>query len=145
MNLFKAIYCNQYFELREKGKENAAQKNGSVLASIALMLFFISLAFILMIVFPDFDHAFERFFRDIFGRSAGKIAAKIVVVILFASSFLIIKLTLGRDSSYAKIINDFEALSAKEQRSVSKKGLIFFISSIVLVIVSLVLFLSIRA
>lgn len=145
MNFFKAIYCNQYFELKEKGKENAAQKNGTTLASIALMLFFISFAFILMVVFPDFDHAFERFFRDIFGRKAGRIAAKIVVVILFASSFLIIKLTLGKNSSYTETIKKFETLTPQQQQSISKTGLIFFISSIVLVIISLVLFLTIRA
>ena len=144
MNLFKAIYCNQYFELKPKGKENSAKKNGTVLSAIALLLYFFSVFFILLLLFPDLGREIEGVFKDVFGRRAGRMAAKISVAVIMVLCFLIVKFTLDKDSVYNKTITEFESMSCEQQANISKQGLIFFVTSIVLIIVSLIIFLTIR-
>ena len=144
MNLFKAIYCNQYFELKPKGKENSAKKNGTVLSAIALLLYFFSVFFILLLLFPDLGREIEGVFKDVFGRRAGRMAAKISVGVIMVLCFLIVKFTLDKDSVYNKTITEFESMSCEQQANISKQGLIFFVTSIVLIIVSLIIFLTIR-
>ncbi|HOP22620.1 MAG TPA: hypothetical protein PK055_00610 [Gammaproteobacteria bacterium] len=144
MNLFKAIYCNQYFELKPKGKENSAKKNGTVLSAIALLLYFFSVFFILLLLFPDLGREIEGVFKDVFGRRTGRLAAKISVGVIMVLCFIIVKFTLDKDSVYNKTITEFESMSGEQQAKISKQGLIFFISSIVLVVGSLMVFLMIR-
>lgn len=138
MNPFKAIYCSQYKELKAQGKEETAQKNGTIICSLTLVLFMLGTFLLLIAFLPGFEKDMTRFFRDIFGRSGGKTIGKLSALVLFAASFPIIKFTVGRNSSYNKTIEKFDKLSELDQKSVTKKGLIFFLSSIGVMVLSVI-------
>jgi len=137
MNLFKTIYCNQYFELEPKGKAHEAQKMGTILSTIVLVLFMLSLFFISITFFPDFEKEMDRFFKKLFGRTSGRFIGKLVGLLLFVASYPIIRFTVGAASSYKKTIARFNLKSQKEKEQISKKGLWFFMSAVITVLIIL--------
>ena len=133
MNLFGALYCNQYYKLKEQGKEHTAQKNGTILATVALVLFLFGLFMLLISLVPDFEREMNGIFRKVFGvrRSSGRAIGQIIGLLLFASAYPMVKFTVGPDNVYQRTISYFESLTETEQLAISKKGFQFFISSIV--------------
>jgi hypothetical protein len=129
MNVFKALYCNQYYELKPKGKGDAAKLNGSRLLAVCLAIDLILLVVILMVLSGDFADAFGDLIKDIFGRRTGRTVGKVLALIPFLIFLPLIQYTLGTDASYNKTISEFESLSPEEQKRVSKKGLVFSIIS----------------
>ena len=129
MNVFKALYANQYYELKPKGKASAARSNGSRLLGICLAIDFLLLAVIVMAISPDLADAFEDLIKDIFGRRQSRTVGKVVVLIPFLIFLPLVHFTLGTRSGYDRIIKEFESLSADQQKQPSKKGLVFAIVS----------------
>ena len=129
MNVFKALFANQYYELKPKGKEAAARLNGSRILGICLAIDFILLVVIAMVISPDLADGFSDLIKDIFGRRQGRTVAKVVVLIPFLIFLPLVNYTLGSETGYGKIIKEFESLSADQQAKVSKKGLVFAIVS----------------
>jgi len=139
MNLLKAVYCNQYYELNPKGKGDAARSNGTRLLAVSLVIDFILLAMLCMVISPDLADAFGDLLQDVFGRRQGRMAGKFVVLIPFLIFLPLVRYTLGTESSYQSTISQFEAQSAEQQKRISKKGLIFVVISMANLFVSLAL------
>lgn len=138
MNPFKALYWNQYYELKQKGKAHVARKQGTLLATIATVLFIFGV-FILLIVFvPDFEKEMNRFLRRSFGRNAGRAIGKISALLLILIIYPIINFTIGSSKSYYQNIVKLSLLSKDEQKEISKKGLKFFISSVIIMGVAMI-------
>ncbi|MCE7996724.1 MAG: hypothetical protein HEP71_32490 [Roseivirga sp.] len=129
MNVFKALYCNQYYELKPKGKEAAARTNGTRLLAVGIALNIITVVIFMMVFSEDFTDAFGDLITDIFGRRSGRSVGKVVALIPFLISLPLIRYTLGKESNYNALIAEFESLSAEEQKKVSNKGLYYFIIS----------------
>lgn len=129
MNVLKALYANQYYELKPKGKEGAARSNGTRILGICLAIDFLLLAVIVMVISPDLADAFSDLIKDIFGRRQGRTVGKVVVLIPFLIFLPLVHYTLGSPSGYERTINEFESLPAEQQKQISKKGLVFAIVS----------------
>ncbi len=140
MNILKQLYCNQYYELKPQGKEASALDNGTKLVTIALVLYALSISFLLILIFPDLKDFFEDILQDIFGRRSGRTIGQIIAALFFASFYFLVKLTLGKKESYENTIAEFETLVEEEQKKISKNGLIFFVLGIGIFAVSMILF-----
>jgi hypothetical protein len=129
MNLLKSLYCNQYLELKEKGREAVAKKNGTALVIIALAL---NILFALAVLahFPDFRDSAEDLLRDVFGRTGGRTIGRIIALIPFALVYPVIKLTMDREENYRCTIEAFEAMDAQQQAEVSNRGKWYFYVSL---------------
>lgn len=138
MNLFKAIYCNQYFSLKKQGKEFFARKNGHIIATVSIILYAFSVFLLLMTFVPDFDREMSRFFRKTFGGANGKFIGQLITLLLFVSVYPLLKFTIGSNRIYNKTIEKFSKLPEEEQQKVSDKGLAFFILSIVSIFISFI-------
>lgn len=139
MNVFKALYCNQYYELKPKGKEAAARTNGTRLLAVGIALNIITVVVYIMIFSEDFTDAFGDLITDTFGRRSGRSVGKFVALIPFLISLPLIRYTLGKESSYDALIAEFESLSAEEQKQVSNKGLYYFFVSMGVFMLAVVL------
>lgn len=137
MNLLQALYCNQYHELKPKGKAYAGRANGTGLVTVALLLNTFELLFLIAIIYPPFADGVGDLIIDIFGRRNGRGVGKILALIPFLIIFPIVKYTLGRDDNYNRLIERFEALRPEEQERVSKKGLYYFFVSLGLLVIPL--------
>ena len=131
MNPIKALYWNQYFELAPKGKEHTARTNGNVLVAISLSMNLFGLIALLVILLPHFGHDLDHLVKDIFGRGAGRSAGKIIAIIPIAAFYGMLYFTLGSESGFTKIVEAGKSLSDDDQKKVSKKGIIYFIASLV--------------
>ena len=130
MNVLKAVYCNQYFELKPKGKEDAARTNGTRLLAVGLALYMILLVVILMVMSEDIADGFSDLIEDIFGRRRGRSIGRVVALIPFLISLPLVRYTLGREDVYKNVIAEFESHSEEQQKQISKKGLVFFLGSL---------------
>ncbi len=139
MNVFKALYCNQYYELKPQGKEASARSNGTRLLTVSVALNIITLVVLIMVFSEDFTDAFGDLIKDVFGRRTGRSVGKIVALIPFLISLPLIRYTLGRESSYNMLIAEFEELPEETRKQISKKGLQYFIASMVAMGLSVVL------
>ncbi|MEM6719447.1 MAG: hypothetical protein AAF611_09045 [Bacteroidota bacterium] len=137
MNLLASIYCNQYFELKQKGKEASARYNGTILTTFALVLVLFAIYILLVTFLPDVEKEMNRFVRKTVGRTSGRLFGKILAGVLMVVSYLGIRYTLGTEKRYQKMIQTFEKLPFSVQEQISKKGLKTFIAAIVFIGIAL--------
>jgi type IV secretory pathway component VirB8 len=130
MNIIKAIYCNQYAELLQKNKAYTAQKNGTILCAVIIIMSIIALIMLFVLFYPNFESNYSQFMQKIFGRHSGRFAGKILGIILFVVSYFVIKWTVGSDKSYNKTIAEYNQLSEFEKNQISSKGLKFILYTI---------------
>ncbi len=140
MDILRKLYWNQYVELREKGKESVARKQGTVLVTIALALYLLGTVFLIVTILPDAMDWMEDLVKDIFGRRGGRTAGKIIAVIPFILFYGIIKLTLDRETAYNKVIYDHGLLTEEEQLKASEQGKIFFFISVGYFVITMLIF-----
>lgn len=143
MDILKKLYWNQYVELKEKGKESVARKQGTILVTIALALYLLGTVFLIVTIFPDAMDWMEDLVKDIFGRRTGRTVGKIIAVIPFALFYGIIKLSLDREVVYDKVIYDFGLLPEEEQHKASEQGRNFFFVSVGYFVITMILFMII--
>lgn len=99
MNIFIALYCNQYYELKPQGKEAAARTNGTRLLAVGIALNIITIVVYIMIASEGFTDAFGDLITDIFGRGFGRSVGKLIALIPFLVSLLLIRYTPGTESN----------------------------------------------
>ena len=83
-----------------------------------------------MVLSDDFTSSFTDVIEDIFGRKRGRYIGKMVALVPFLIGLPIARYTLGKESTYQSFIAEYEALSTEQQKSISKKGLYYFIASL---------------
>jgi len=137
MNLLASIYCNQYFELKKKGKEASARYNGTILTTFALVLILFAIYIFMVTFFPDVEKEMNRFVRKTVGRTSGRMFGKILALVLMVIAYLSIRFTLGTEKRYQKIVQTFEKLPVSNQKQISKKGLQTFIAAIIFIGIAL--------
>jgi Mn2+/Fe2+ NRAMP family transporter len=128
----KAIYCNQYYELKPKGKEDLVKEYGTALSTVAVMLVLFAIYMTAISLFPDVEKVSRDIIKDIFGLQTGKSAGKILGLFLVFVSWPIVRFTVGTEQSYQSIIAEFDQLDAEEQQKVSKFGLWSFIGAVII-------------
>ncbi|MEM6686386.1 MAG: hypothetical protein AAF617_11440 [Bacteroidota bacterium] len=137
MNILASIYCNQYFELKKKGKEARARYNGTILTTFALVIVLFASYILMITFFPDAEKEVNRFVRKTVGRTSGRMFGKILAGVLMIVSYLSIRYTLGTEKNYQKMIQTFEQLPVSSQEQISKKGLQTFIATIIFIGIAL--------
>jgi hypothetical protein len=135
MNVCEALICNQYAELKLKGKGPSAKTNGVMLIAVSWMLFFISFFFLLNLLGYDVFKAINT--NGLSGRSTGKLVA----VVLLACFYGLVYFLYGRQERFDAITQKFDGLSIEEQKAISRKGLYYFIASFGIFAVVFVVFL----
>lgn len=139
MNLFKALYCNQYYELEPKGKGEEANMYGTRLLTIALVFNVISCFILLMLLSPDFLDWWDDLLKDLFGRRQSRVVGKLVALVPFVVVYPMVRFSLGTEANYSRLIERFKSLPAEDQKRISRKGLYYFLASTGLVIVCFIL------
>lgn len=139
MNPFQKLICNQYYELKQKGKEDVAKKQSVILSTIMLVILLLGTFMFLFAVFPSFEDKMRRLKKDIFGSYGGKSIGKLMVIVLFLISYPIIKITVGTEKYYHKTITYFNSLSSLEKEIISKKGIYSFFYTILFAVISVVI------
>jgi hypothetical protein len=135
MNVFEALICNQYAELKLKGKGPSAKINGVMLIALSWLLYFISFLFLLNLLGFDAFKAISR--HGLSGRSTGKLLGALLLAVFYA----LVHFLYGRQQKFDAIIQQFDSLSEMEQKAVSKKGLYYFLGSFGVFAVVFVVFL----
>jgi hypothetical protein len=136
MNLLQSLYCNQYLELKQQGKESAANKNGNVIATVSLFCNVVTVLMLLSVLSNFFADYMGDAIRNVFHGSSGRMVGRLIAIIGLALTFPIVKFTVGKKEYFDKTIATFEALPEAEQKAASKRGLIYFFGSIGAAIVS---------
>ncbi len=139
MNILKQLYCNQYYELKPKGKGDSALGNGTALVTITLVMLILGLLFLLVALVPDFSDSMEDLLEDIFGRRGGRSIGVIIAGVTFVIIYLGIKYTLGKKENFEKLIIQFEALDEVDQKRISKNGMTFFLTGLGIFVLSVLL------
>lgn len=138
MNIFEAIFMSQYAELKKNGRDTSKAKiNGIVLVGVMLMLNVFTI--VLFVVFHMEGSAPARWLDDVgdvfgSGRSGGRLMALVSMAVLCGITYL----WLGSDKRYQQMITEFEGLDAIAQKAMSKRGLMYFIVSLVLFLLVLI-------
>ena len=87
MGFLKYIYFSQYYELKQKGKEDKAFLQANVL--VATMFLFLAAAFYVFLLFSDsVSHDFDRFIETTFSIGSNRLNGKIIVVPTRAVEFI---------------------------------------------------------
>lgn len=138
MNSLKSIYWYTYYELKQKGKAHNARKQGTLLTTVAILLFIMAVFFLLIVFMPDFEKDVNRFLKPYFGRNAGKFLGQIGALILLLIIYPIVNLTIGSSKSYYKYITENSLTSQDEQKTLSKKGIKNFFIPLILFFIALI-------
>lgn len=141
MNLLKAIYCNQYYELKPKGKAHAARTNGTGLVTVGLVLLVFALTTLLIIAFPDLGEYLENLLKEWFGVRSGRTIGRAAALIPFLIIYPLVKNTLGTTASYQATITQFESYSETRKKEISRLGMSFFFFCLISVAIPLLYFL----
>lgn len=136
----KAIYCNQYFSLKPRGKVGLAREYGTALSTVAVMLVLFALYMTTISLFPGVEKTAHELIKDIFGFKTGQSAGQILGLFLVFVSWPIVRFTVGTAESYQNTIEQFLKLSAEEQQKVSKYGIGCFMGSVIIFGAGLLLF-----
>ena len=83
----------------------------------------------------------EEHSEELFGYRSGKVTGRFIAAIFFMSFYFIVKATLGNKENFDKTIAEFEFFDPAEQKRMSRNGLVCFVSSIGLFVVSLIVYL----
>ena len=135
MNIIHQLYYSQYYELKQKGKAAAARKTANTLVTVAFLAHFFVLMTFLVILFPDLGEAISDFNTDIFGRRNGRLAGMLFAGIPMGIIYGVVIKTIGSESHYESIITEGQSLSEDEQRATIKSGLIYFVGSLISIII----------
>jgi len=138
MSPFKAIYWNQYFELKKKQKESAARANGTGIVTMTIVMFLFAIFMLLMTFYPDFERDTSRFVSKSFGRNSGKMIGQMGIILLILIIYPLIKYTIGTRNYFFRTVVKYSILSQDEQKQISKKGMKYFIGSILLFVLSII-------
>ncbi len=130
MNLLQSLYCNQYLDLKKQGKEYAANKNGNIIVTVALLCNVLTMFFLLAFLSNVFADVMGDTVRNFFGGSSGKTIGRLIAIILMLIIYPVVTNTVGKKENYDSTIAEFEVLPAEEQKAVAKRGLIYFFGSI---------------
>ncbi len=137
MNVFEAIYCSQYNELKKTGRDPLkGRTNGTILIAAMLTLLLIA-AVVLVGRFSSQGSALAHFFLRIglSGRSVGKVLA----FGLIAATAGILHFTIGSPAAYAKMIARWEQMSDDVLKAAAKKALIAFVTVFVLFLIAMLM------
>lgn len=110
---------------------------GNIVAAITIFLYVTSIFLLLMAIIPDFADSMEDFVEDIFGRKSGKAVGQLVALLGIALVFPLLKFTIGSEKNFKKTISRYEQLEGEEKTMAAFKGLMFFIGSVALIFVAI--------
>lgn len=141
MNIFQAIYCNQYAELKRNGRDvSKARKNGILLIT-AMLVLDLFLLMMLINIFAD-DSSIGITIKKLFSQlPTGRQSGRLIGIVLFVIVVSMVYVTVGRKEYFNKSILRFEALDEPMQKDIEKKATIFVFGSIGLLFILLMLFL----
>ena len=127
MGFLKYIYFSQYYELKQKGKEDKAFLQANVL--VATIFLFLAAAFYVFLLFSDsVSHDFDRFIETTFSIGSNRLNGKFLGLVTLLIIFIIVRFTIGRRKKYDKNIVIFNQLSLEEQAKQAKLGNYIFIT-----------------
>jgi len=126
MNILSAVYA--YF-FQESVNRNAPNTTDPVTANIVLSccmaMLMCSVVGMLIVLVPEAADTFEDLINDVFGRTAGKTIAKLILLPLLGLIYPAIRYTIGTPKNYQRIIGEYESLPESQREAIVNKGKVF--------------------
>ena len=91
-----------------------------------------------LIFIPNFGVDIANFLETLFGKSSSRFIGKLIVFLLGVPIYFMVKHTIGSKESYKKIIVAFQNFDKVKQEKISKKGIVYFLGTVFLFIICLV-------
>lgn len=134
MNLFQAIYCNQYEELLRTGRDtHKARKNGIVIITVAVVINLFTLLYTAMLL--GRGGPFAPWLHQLTGAlGSGRRAGQVVALILIGVVGVLVYFTFGRAAYYHKTIAQFHTLPPARQKRIARLGAAYLLGSVGLLI-----------
>lgn len=127
MGFLKYIYFSQYYELKQRGREDRAFLQANVL--VATMFLFLAAAFYIFLLFSDSSsYEFDRFIENTFSIGSDRLNGKILGLAFLLLIYIIVRFTIGTRKKYNKNIAAFNQLPAEKQAKKAKVGNYIFIT-----------------
>ena len=127
MGLLKYFYFSQYYELKQKGKEEKAFFQGNLL--VVVIFLFLAAAFYLFLLFSySSSYEFDRFIKNTFSIGSNRLNGKILGLVSFLIIYIIVRFTIGTRKKYEKNIAAFNQLPPEKQAKQAKLGNYTFIT-----------------
>jgi len=143
MNPFKLIYSSLYYDFKKRGDETKARANGTLISAIMIFLLFF-LGFLLgVIYYPNFEKESTKFLIGIINdKSAIKGLSSIFLVMFFILIHFLVKRTIGTQSSFNRIIEEFLLLTPEQQKGLKKRATPYFLTPILLFIITMIVLMN---
>ncbi len=123
MNWIETVYCSQYYELKQNGRNPAkARLNGTLLTAVILLLAVVVLFKLSGKLFPRHIQG-NSLLLNLSGKTIGKIAGMAALLLVYG----ILSVTIGSKSRYQKMITHWEQLPDEVLKATIKKSLILFV------------------
>lgn len=127
MGFLKYIYFSQYYELKQKGREEKAFLQGNVL--VATMFLFLAAALYIFLLFSDStSYELDRFLFDTFSIGSDRLNGKILGLVFLFLIYILVRFTIGTRKKYDKNIAAFNELPLEKQAQLAKRGNYTFIT-----------------
>lgn len=137
MNILQLIYCYAYQSAEDQNSNTDPRKTGTIMASVLLLMWLLSTAFLLLPL--GLGELLMDGLQSIMGRSTGKTIGQVLALLLFLLLYPIIKYTIGSESSYLKIIEEYLSIDKEVRGETAAKGLSALIISCVIFVASIII------
>jgi hypothetical protein len=133
--MFDKLICNQYAELKVRNKGDSARTNGVVLITVMIILLLTSV-FAIVIKFINKTHIIQL---PNTGKLSGKLVGGIIALLLFIIIYPIVQSIYGNTDRFKEITAKFDNCKLDEQQQISKEGFVWFIGTIVISVISILI------
>jgi hypothetical protein len=140
MTIWDCITCNQYMELKERGKERAARQNGTLLVAIVFLSHFLLLVYGGVWLIPGLKPAIVTALGNFFGAASGSAIGRFIALPMIGVFYLIARYTIGTQRHYETTIREFNALPPEKQKRISTAGIAYFFISLATGVLSILVF-----
>jgi len=138
MTFLEALYGSQYYELQQNGKDAAkGRMNGNVFLTAFVILIILVIAISIITFSDNYNTKWNNELDEHLGFMSGKDAGKILAIPLFAIIYFVILKTIGTESNYQRVVNNFMQYPDEIKKKANKKILVpFFVLLAVLLVES---------
>ncbi len=140
MNPLKLIYSSLYYDSIKRNTIEKARANGTLICTILIFLLVFSGFLLLIVYYPNFEQKATSFLVSIFDdKTLVKGISRLFLVAFFGIIYFLIKYTIGTESSYNKIIEEFLLLRPEQQKGIKKRANVYFLTTVLLFIITMIL------
>lgn len=140
MTYFEALYGGQHYEISQRGGDTkAGRMNGNIFLAALIILLLIDIILIGLALDNVFRNELTANIHRWFGEMSGRSIGKLLAIVLFAVLYFVIIKTIGSESNYNRLVNNFMQYPEEVKEKAKWKALIPFGILIVVLMISVFL------